>query len=218
VEIASMMSAMHLYTCCQALDLQVMHLTYMAKLRADITASMPKTFGGILDDEGIFEAVTITMEAIANRLQEVKNRNTLQQAVAAAESTVMPLVAFVCQHIMADEKKGEALTCIMLWKERCVELITDAVSSARRTFGQEATIITNEHLSHGSKILYNFVRNELQVPLHKGLVEHASYDMPSPEGIHVPASKRALIGKQVSIIYCAIREGKLHDVLIKSLI
>ncbi|USW59775.1 Putative aromatic amino acid lyase, L-Aspartase, phenylalanine/histidine ammonia-lyase, active [Septoria linicola] len=218
VEIASMMSALHLYTCCQALDLQVMHITYVSELREGILASMPKQFEGILDVDNLNKVATITLNAIAGRLQQDKKQDIHQQAVSAAEATIMPLTAFFLRNTLTDEEKGKALSCIMLWKERCVELVRGAASSVRRQFMQEGTILTNDRLSHGSRLMYNFVRDELKVPLHKGLVEHASYKKPSPEGISVPASEKALIGKQVSIIYHAIRDGKIYDTLIESLI
>lgn len=216
VEIVSLMGALHLYTCCQALDLQVMHITYMSALHADISASMPRYFEGIMGTEKLGEATTIALDAIARRLQEDKTKNLHQQAFTAAEATIMPLVAFIVQDAMTDEVKGKALTCIMLWEEICVELICNATSSVRRNFIEKATTLTNEHLSQGSRLLYSFVRDELKVPLHKGVVEHASYDKPSPDGTQVPACERALIGKQVSIIYHAIRDGRIHDVLVES--
>ncbi|KXS94682.1 hypothetical protein AC578_10081 [Pseudocercospora eumusae] len=217
VEIVSMMSALHLYTCCQALDLQVMHIILMSELQTEISASLPGFFEGMLDVNKLDEAVQITLDAIAKKLMEDKNEDIHQQAVTAAKATVMPLIEIVSQCAMTNEEKGKAMACAMRWKERCVGLVSDTASSVRRNFVQKGTVLTSDRLSRGSRLLYRFIRDELNIPLHKGVVEHASYNKPSPQGIQVPANERAMIGKQVSVIYHAIRNGRIYDRLIESL-
>lgn len=217
VELVSMMAALHLYTCCQALDLQIMRSICMGNLRTEISAAMPSIFESTLDAEDVGMAAAIALDAIDERLQERKESNLHQQALLAAEATVAPLVEFVSQHKKSDEQMSTALACIVLWKSRCAELVSDTAGSIRQRFAQEATALADEHLSRGSRLLYGFVRDELKVPLHKGVAEHASYNDISPEGIWVAPSERVTIGKQVSTIYQAIRDGRIYSSLVKSL-
>ena len=56
------------------------------------------------------------------------------------------------------------------------------------------------------------------VPLHKGLVEHATYGETNDEGINATVGKGYLVGKQISVIYSALRSGKAHQAIVDSLL
>ncbi|KAF3318484.1 hypothetical protein TWF173_007891 [Orbilia oligospora] len=64
---------------------------------------------------------------------------------------------------------------------------------------------TESYLGVSSKLLYRFVRKELNVPFHCGLVEH-----PTVKGSDVPTRSRKTIGSWISIIFDAIIDGRIQ--------
>lgn len=218
VEVVSMMAAIHLYTCCQALDLQAMHAEYMGSINTNICHAIEYTFGSLLEGDELTEVTVAVLKAIPDGLKDAKTKDLRQQASAAADASIASLIPLITTRDRAIEAKGKLLSAVITWREECINFVASSISEARLTFAFRASEITPRYLSHGSKILYDFVRNKLNVPLHKGLVEHATCDRPSPEGIQVPANDRYLIGKQVSVIYEALRSGKIHDAVVESLL
>ncbi|KAL8708124.1 MAG: hypothetical protein Q9220_006978 [cf. Caloplaca sp. 1 TL-2023] len=72
---------------------------------------------------------------------------------------------------------------------------------------------TANFLGSGSRIMYTFVRQTLNVPLHQGLTDH-----PEPQDVSTAhGSKKRTIGSNISIIYEALRSGKLHEPLMQCL-
>ena len=65
--------------------------------------------------------------------------------------------------------------------------------------------------------MYRFVRYELGVPLHKGLVEHPTYPNAERDGVRASAGEKVTIGKRVSTIYAALRSGRMRKVLLECL-
>lgn len=215
VEVVSMMAASHLYACCQALDLQVMQILLTVRIQAATKEVMKSLFGSLLDAHEIGQAILVAHESIDHGLREAKSKDLKQQASAAADATVAPLLRIFT---VAEESKAGCFSAIAAWREQCAQLVASSITGIRRLFVPSARSITPDYLSHGSRLLYDFVRNELQVPLHKGLVEHPTAEKASPEGIQIPLNDRYIIGKQVSTIYHALRNGKIHDVLVESLL
>jgi phenylalanine ammonia-lyase len=67
-------------------------------------------------------------------------------------------------------------------------------------------------LGTGSKILYQTVRRQLGVPFHQGFVEH-----PTAQNDTLGGRRKKTVGSWISIIYEAIRDGRLMDPLMASL-
>lgn len=218
VEIVSMMAASHLYACCQALDLQVMQSVLTLRIQTATDEVMRSLFGSLLDHDGIAQAILVAQKSISHGLKEAKTTDLEQQASAAADATVAPLLHIFTSAERSEERKAECFSAIAAWRKQCAELVASSITDVRLHFASSANAITPTHLSRGSRLLYDFVRNDLQVPLHKGLVEHPTANKSSPEGIQIPLNDRYIIGKQVSTIYQAIRDGKIHNVLVESLL
>jgi phenylalanine ammonia-lyase len=70
---------------------------------------------------------------------------------------------------------------------------------------------TMGHLGKGTKVLYRFIREELRVPFHRGQVE----DPVMSDTIDGRPVK--MIGSWISVIYKAIRDGRLFGEVLKSM-
>ena len=70
-----------------------------------------------------------------------------------------------------------------------------------------------EYLGHASRCMYAFVRKELGVPFHRGLIEH-----PSPHGEQeIDGRPKKTIGSWIGLIYMAVRNGRVYDHIIQCL-
>ncbi|KAI5358740.1 putative aromatic amino acid lyase, L-Aspartase, phenylalanine/histidine ammonia-lyase, active [Septoria linicola] len=203
VEVVSLMGAAHLYTLCQALDLQALRVEYMQLMRDQMLTEFSKVF----DSKVMDQVLEVSMLAVQSGLIQAKTKDLEQQARHVADCVSMKVMTFVDQ--------TDSVLGLKDMHTRTAAIVVSAISHARRRFAMEQS--TERYLGTGSKALYRFVRTTLGVPLHRGLVEHATYDSASPEGITVPSEHRELIGTQIGVIYAAIRSGKMHQVVLGSL-
>jgi phenylalanine ammonia-lyase len=63
-------------------------------------------------------------------------------------------------------------------------------------------------LGPAAKALYHFVRRDLEVPFHCGIGEHPTCD--TEAAADVPHRPRKTIGSWISIIYDAVRDGRIR--------
>jgi phenylalanine ammonia-lyase len=203
VEMVSLMCANHLFALCQALDLQAMYLEYTAEISRAVLAELNNMSPGETPIEPlVVNAICHTIEVA---LRSSKSLDLGDRAKAASEAVIAPLWRSGLTH------------CLDTVPGKVAEIVVASISGARKHFATSNELPTVQFLSRGSLMLYRYVRCELRIPFHKGLVEHATYEGPSPEGIRVPPEQRELIGAQIAKIYQAIRSGHLNAVLVASL-
>lgn len=85
-------------------------------------------------------------------------------------------------------------------------------TSTRTRFLQQQD--TPVFLGRASRKMYLYVRQTLGVPLHQGLIDHPT---PTAE-FAANGSKKKSIGSWISVIYEALRSGRLHEPLMDCLI
>ncbi|CAK4029243.1 phenylalanine aminomutase (L-beta-phenylalanine forming)-like [Lecanosticta acicola] len=213
VEIVSLMCAAHLYSVCQALDLQVMRLQYLQRIRESLKCTtLAELFPG-------HDYMELVMEAIDKGLSAHKTKDLEDQARATADSVMAVILSKASElEVVAGTTSELTMSTLAAFSNDCKTTILSCISSVRETFPPHATETTARYLSNGGKKLYRFVRNDLGVRLHLGLVEHATYSDPNARGPRIKTQDKKTIGEWIGIIYCAIRDGRIHDVLVKSLL
>ncbi|KAK6351332.1 hypothetical protein TWF718_004496 [Orbilia javanica] len=198
VELVSMMSACLLYVACQALDLRVRDLEFMKALGDEVGRIIEGTsthLGREASDElqnSLRAAVARSWSGSSREDLHIRIRH-ISEAVAAAWAT-----------FSSKNTTGASLEHLKLIQGRiCQQAEVLFKTMQQRSFNGELN--TESYLGVSSKLLYNFVRNELKVPFHCGLVEH-----PMVEGDDVPNRPRKTIGSWISIIFEAIVDGRIQ--------
>jgi phenylalanine ammonia-lyase len=74
---------------------------------------------------------------------------------------------------------------------------------------------TVDYLGQASKKVYKFVRGELGVPFHRGLVEHPV--LGGIESKMISGREKKTIGSWVGIIHDSLRDGRLGGVVMETL-
>nr|POF17592.1 phenylalanine aminomutase (l-beta-phenylalanine forming) [Quercus suber] len=216
VEMVSLMTAAYFYAVCQALDLHVLHLEYTAQIERQAILLYTETIAPFLPKPTTTALFLDVLSAVRTGLKAFRNSNIPERARAAAESTVLPITKalLAIPHSTNDPDPFRVLPAFI---DSLTEIVTTAIRTTRAAFTSPAGPPTTKYLSHGSTVLYCFIRNDLGVPLHKGLVEHPCYPDASREGIEVAHEDRRTIGSRVSVIYAALRSGRFGAVLLESL-
>ncbi|THW24662.1 phenylalanine ammonia-lyase [Aureobasidium pullulans] len=86
----------------------------------------------------------------------------------------------------------------------------DLYEAKRQNLFKNHLTTTPTYLGNAAKRMYQFVRGDLGVKLHRGLVEHPT--QPLPEGVEVEEPRKS-IGSRISVIYEALRDGRASAVL-----
>ncbi|KAI0173362.1 phenylalanine ammonia-lyase [Hypoxylon sp. FL1284] len=199
IDILTLMTAAHLYTTCQALDLRALHMTFIEKAKETIASITAQLFSANLVAEEL-EALQTALAKHVFPSWSSSAKMDLQPRCEALVSRAVPLVV--------DHAKSCSLADVHRWKEQCTKAVFATWTETRETF--IAAPHTSKLLGKAGKVLYQFVRQELQVPFHQGFVEH-----PTPKVSTLNGRPKKSVGGWVSIIHDAIKDGSLHKPLIE---
>jgi phenylalanine ammonia-lyase len=204
IELLGLMVAGVLYSACQAIDLRVMHATF---LEAAAT-TLSKSYARLLTDGFRLESVEVSFAAAFRALQNAWWENSALDAPERCSFGVSAFVRALCEPSGSDPSTRLEGDCLNLGAKEMRQLQSDmqsdmleAYQTHRLAFMQKPT--TEGYVGTGSKSLYLWVRKELGIPMHCGLDDH-------PSGRENSAGKRT-IGSHVSKIYEAVRDGRLFE-------
>lgn len=215
VELVSLMTAAFLYALCQALDLHVLYIEYMTLVEKRARPAFEEKFAAVLSPNDCAELWPELFTAVKAGLTSAKSKALDERARVAAEATLVPLTKVLAKAPKAAETN--VFASLIPWSEELAAIIASSVRETRVRFSSGEGPTTLEYLGHGSATMYRFVRYELNVPLHKGLVEHPTYPNAERDGVRASAGEKVTLGKRISTIYCALRSGRMRKVLLECL-
>jgi phenylalanine ammonia-lyase len=194
VEILSIMCACHLYVACQALDLRVLHLTFMVSavqvLQQLTTEHLPPFESA--------EAQSKLNAALETRFRSTWATTNTHSPAERCELTVdstVTVVVDLCSNTTTAKQ-------LYAWKTASIASLSTLFEDTKDAF--VATSPTSQYLGKGSKALYETVRTTLRVPFHQGLRD---YPTSWSQSIGMGGSDKKTIGSHISTIYEAIRRG-----------
>lgn len=220
VDVLSMLSATYLFVVCQAIDLRIVEVRFLESLRNDfndLTRHLVSSDGR--DDEEAKAENTRLFESLA----ESWDSFTTLDLVERCEKTAVTITGLLIHRLAASHlekagsfsNSGDVLSCLTKCRAQlCALLCTTykrVLSEQFSAYVSESPLITTTYLGRGAAALYTFVRKDLGVPFHRGLVD----DPTSANG--ELGRERKTIGGWVSVIYEALRDGRVVDVLVKLL-
>ncbi|KAJ5163156.1 Phenylalanine ammonia-lyase [Penicillium coprophilum] len=193
VDIVTMMCAAHLYVLCQALDLRAMTLEFFATAKVALHDLYQELWcaGEIPDFDTLWVAITESWDA-HNDSDEIETR---------CEKVAADSAHCAIDQITTSESclPFNSLKVFPKWRVGVASLLKKAHAETRHQFLIKQS--TPDYLATSTKEIYLWVRQTLHVPLHQGLVDHP--------GDSEDAKNNKTIGTRVSVIYTAIRDGKL---------
>lgn len=204
VELMSMICASHLYVTCQALDLRAMYVGFLKTLKPAVEDLTTQKFGEFLLTDDLK-----TLHAnIWNRIPDVWFSTGTLDAHQRFQEVANSLMSVVLSGLLQAKKETEIST-INLWKAELIDLLGKVYTSYRTSFFKRQD--TPSYIGKAATIMYNYVRHELGVPFHHGLVEHPLPSDANPGAGTINGRSKKTIGGWISIIYEALRGGGMHS-------
>ncbi|KAK3079046.1 hypothetical protein LTS18_005884, partial [Coniosporium uncinatum] len=138
---------------------------------------------------------------------EVRARKTAEKAVGVLVAE-MSLTTMTTVH-GRDDETSLSLGRVNEWRTHLASTLERAYDACREEMFERHNDITPTYLGLASEKMYRFVRRELDVPFHRGLVEDPT--VPLGEGVEMGKGHRRTIGSMISVVYEALRDGRLHE-------
>ena len=208
VDLVSLMSASFIYVGCQGLDLRVMHETFLESLQPIVKTITNEIMVHFHPLPNIDDLHSKLLKNITSVWIEANSLDTKERCEKVASTSVSILVTSLC--IQQGWKNQILIEDIEAWRIRMLIAIEGAYVNFRAQFFQNQTTV--EYLGQASKKIYSFVRQDLGVPFHRGLVEQ-----PTPGDIMLDWRPKKTIGSWVRIIYESLRDGRLYEKLMDAL-
>ncbi|KAF9058895.1 L-Aspartase-like protein [Rhodocollybia butyracea] len=191
VQLLQQMVATYLYTVCQAIDLRAMNVQYLDKLNALLEAELSNVL--VCSDKTTFQD---TCAALFTTLRVQFGITASMESMSRFKTMLSPLITEL--YTRTAQNNGIQLlpsTSPVEWLQKFEVQARDLFSQNRMEyFIQDAGAIN--FLSDSGKTIYSFVRNDLKIPMKKGL----------------PGLDKHEIGTQISIIFQALQEGRMDSV------
>jgi phenylalanine ammonia-lyase len=208
VDLVSLMSASFIYVGCQGLDLRVMHETFLESLQPIVKTVTNEIMVYFHPLPNIDDLHSKLLKNITSVWIEASSLDTKERCEKVASTSVSILVTSLC--IQQGWKNQILIEDIEAWRIRMIVAIEGAYVNFRAQFFQNQTTV--EYLGQASKKIYSFVRQDLGVPFHRGLVEQ-----PTPGDTMLDRRPKKTIGSWVRIIYESLRDGRLYEKLMDAL-
>jgi phenylalanine ammonia-lyase len=207
LQILSQMCACHIFVICQAVDLRVFHLDLIDRLHCSLN-----------DVEGPLTQLQLSHDKACQLAEELgkilvptwfnfNNISWLERIEKVGEGLYSPMVQFLIRERL-DATPAIIAETISRIKIRLREEL--ALKSRPTSWTVEQPL---GKLGAGTAELYRFVRSELGVPVHRGLIDDPL--IPAPSHSDALGSKKT-IGTRISAIYESIEKGDLLDMVMST--
>jgi phenylalanine ammonia-lyase len=199
LDVLSLMLSAYLYSLCQALDLRAMNARFIQQLKPAITDVTSNTFGSFIAPAKLDSLISSIWAAIEHVVSATTTKDSSDRFTAVAKSAHSILI-----DTLSDITAPKSLSLINSWTVK-VATISKSLFVANRA-AYLAHPDATPYLGAASKRMYQFVRRELQIPFHRGLVDHPTFHHTVEE-----QGRLKNTGSQISIIYEALRDERLVD-------
>ena len=204
IDCLSNICASYLYVLCQALDLRAMDVLFVEAMKPALRDVTTNIFGSAIQCPQLLETFrSQLLKHVLKHLATTTQLDSRHRAQDAAEAVQSTLMTFLYTHCTLP-KDFDILGAIRQWTIQASETLHQTFTNNRdRYFAKpDAT----QYLGAASSRMYAYVRNDLRVPFNRGLVDR-------PE----PGNGMRTIGSNISIIYEAMRSGRLYGAVLDCL-
>lgn len=198
IDCLSMICATYLYVLCQALDIRAMDRRYLSAIGPALREITSNIFEVVLRDAVALDKLQSTLlEQVDEQFSLTTSLDTSERFGKIAEAVQSTLTTSLYTHDSLPQP-FDALLAIKRWTHQTSTTLHDLFLEHRQAYfaAPDAT----QYLGAASSRMYRYVRQGLQVPFHKGLVDRPTKD-----------NELKTIGSNISIIYQAMRSGRLYD-------
>ncbi|KAK1222984.1 Protein pal1 [Marasmius sp. AFHP31] len=205
IDVLSILTATYLYNLCQALDLRALHFELNEQFKSLVSEELSSLFP-FLDAQAHQTLRTQLFNTMFPRIEETTNMDVIDQMSTVASSSVPVLNEYFVRSGIADTELGVGLlTSIFKFQGKVASRAADLMTELRLAYlsGSRGQAPALKYLGR-TRAMYEFVRVELGVKMH-GLDNVTGF---KDDG------KENTIGHSITRVYEAIRDGRIHDVVV----
>ncbi|PBK63144.1 phenylalanine ammonia-lyase [Armillaria solidipes] len=202
LEVLAMLISSHLYILCQALDLRAMQHDFLTGINDVVESELTSAFK--LKTSDILDLSSLVKRVLRNSYHSTVTMDLKEQMQAVASSCIPTIVKFFATNPSLHYQP--TLSDIMAVTNAFATRGIDLMSQLRDQYltGLKGRAPASPYLGRTCHI-YQFIRMELGVPMHgeENLKRFGN----------APYANTKTIGHHVSVIYKAIMDGKMHEVI-----
>jgi phenylalanine ammonia-lyase len=229
-EVLSLMAATYVYVLCQALDLRCIGVVFRERAAEILRMLVAEcVFEGGENREGGVEAVTATVcHAVMARWDQLSHLDLTDRCRTAADESLGSLLTCLVDAGASMEKVRHFQHYMKIGLEGCYREVRADFLAGR--------IQTTDYIGDASRVVYEFVRKNLNIPVNRGVEDHpplllrkveearsvvdgANGHATNGDGGHEDlataehdlALRGRTLGSMAGEIYEAVRAGELHD-------
>lgn len=218
VEIMSMMSASYIVMVCQALDLRVLQMTFLAKASSEVVNVTDGIASRYLAPTASHQKINAAVwDAIKEAWDETTTLDLNLRCETLAELAGNALISALSKSTELAGSASDLLTAINTWKQSLSSVLSSTYETTRQDMFSRHEEITPQYLGQASSKLYTYVRRELKIPFHRGLIEDPTHVLKNGQQASFPPEQRKTIGTLISTVYEAIRDGRLIEPVMTAL-
>jgi phenylalanine ammonia-lyase len=211
------MCAAYLTMVCQALDLRVLQRRFVENLRPIIMDKVRTILDTLVETDNSESSE----QAIFVTVVKTWNANTTLDLAERCDKTAEAASAMLFSEITNKKTEFKCSTqdlfsSIKEWREVLSLAVKKNYEQIREDMFQHHSDITPQQLGQGSRKLYLFVRKDLKVPFHRGLVEEPTHTLANDQKASFPTSERRTIGSLISIVYEGLNNGSIRNPLMEA--
>ncbi|CAI6341024.1 unnamed protein product [Periconia digitata] len=215
VDLLRLMCACTLYGTCQALDLRAMNLIFEEQLQA----YLKQRLDAFLTELEVHGSTTLSTkvnpkiwETVKRELSKLTTLDADDRFGKALSGTKTLLLDFLEESGISTDN---LLSRTTQWVRDTTTGTTLLYSTVRSEYIKSGN--ASKFLGRASKLLYTFVREDLNVPMHRGIIDHptpASWDVVGEGAADDDEQwRRKTVGHWISVIHEAIKSGRIMHVV-----
>lgn len=198
LDVLSQLAAAYLFVLCQALDLRVLQICSLETLNPVFEATTEKILSPVIGNvESLHVLLWLHFQRELNRTTSIDSSQRFAYLVKCLQPTV---VSFASSSAQID---ASFIPALLQWTDSCAELSLRIFRECRDTYLMRPD--PKDFLGTASSRMYQFVRQELEVPFQNGKVPETS--ILNGEGL---SNTVATTGSFITRIYVALRNGELY--------
>ncbi|KAJ3499437.1 hypothetical protein NLG97_g330 [Lecanicillium saksenae] len=206
-DILTLMAATYLYVLCQALDLRCLQLEFQKQAEIALRPLLNNVFGSLFtssEQQAINEEV---WPIIYKNWLALASLDLAERGAQTVKNFAGDFLVIVHRHWAMENRDdfNGVVTLINRYCQVAADTLTELYSSVRDSFFECPTTI--KYLSSTSAAIYEFVRTDLDVPMHRGLSDHPVFE----DTLEGKNKQHRTLGSMASAIYVALQSGSLHD-------
>jgi phenylalanine ammonia-lyase len=230
VEVLSLMGATTIYVLCQALDLRCLHLEFFEQAKPAIYDIVDQIFKHDYNDQeqSLQYLQSAAWKALMDKWVTLSHLDLVDRGKVAVRESIgsfLDSLTHLPNYLIIGGNSNQ-LALVRAYEQEAADKLSKVYDDNRKWFFEHQT--TPKYIGKGSKIIYDFVRFEMGIPMHRGIVDHPTFrdEPPRPESNGQvnriscesgdrPGVRDRILGSFASDIYIAIRNGQLHSRIMK---